>query len=299
MPLIATATSSPSGSIDFDWVDPFGVSHSLLNNASVNVEVGERGLGLPPVTLMEEKLPSASGTVVRHAQIGSREIELPLVIEASSGANLQVQMDAIYDWFATADERNRSPGYLQVTRRDGTTRQIACYYVGGLEGDLSDQEAGETWQTVVLQLKAADPYPTDLAETEVAYTNSILGVTQAIINTGGLDANPVITVSGPASAITITSLTTGKKIELTANGGLALLAGDTLTIDTRPASQRTGPAVTDDEGTNFFSRLSADSSLDSFVLLPGSNQFVITASGTTGGTAFGLSWLPRYRGVLR
>jgi hypothetical protein len=169
-------------------------------------------------------------------------------------------------------------------------------YAGGFDGDLSDQRAGVTWQEAVLLLKAADPWATDALETVSTYDETDLGDDLTVTNGGHLDAYPAWTITGPASAITVINVTTGKAFALTA-GGLALGIGDQLTIDTRPASQRTDLPVLDDTGASQFSKLTATSSLWQFV--PGVNHFTIAMAGTSGVTAIVMSYRARYRGLRR
>lgn len=296
MPYIVTP-SLAAGTLQYSWLDPLGVLRNLSDDANVNVMVGERGLGLPPVDLVDEKGPFFSGTVLRHASIGARVIELPIHITASSGALLETLMDEMYSWFATADEARRTPGYLRVSRQDETERQIACYYSGGFEGALGQDEAGVYWQDVVLQLYAPNPWATDVNDTEYSYDQDDVGDSLIVLNSGQLDAYPVWTINGPASAITITNHTTGKLFALTANSGLTLTSTSVLTIDTRPTTLRTAPSVRDAAGINYFDRLTATSKL--WHLLRGTNTIEVEASGVTADTQFALAFLPRYRGLLR
>ena len=295
MRLIVLPNLAPSGTLAYQWLDPSNTLRNLYGS-SVNVEVGERGLGVPTPDLAEDKLPFGSGTIVRHVAIASREIELPLLFEAASAAVLEALLDNVHGWFATADETTKTPGYLRVTRQDGTQRQVACYYAGGLEGDLSSERAGDRWQSAVVLLKAADPWATDIADSTASWDQTDIGDSVAIMNAGQLDAYPIWTITGPAAGISILNETTQKSFALTADGGLTLTGGQVLAIDTRRADQLTDLPVLVG-GTSQFSKLTAASSL--FTLLGGQNNFVISASGTSGATAFELAYRQRYRALLR
>lgn len=302
MPIIVPSASA-SGVLAWTWIDAGGTERDLTRATSPNLFVsrGARGLGSPPVELVTEKLPFAAGGLVRYTKTRPLEIDLPLYVGSDTFAGLIGAMDDLRDWFDTGSESSRTPGYLQITRPDDSVRQIACYYAGGLEGDLS--EGGPTWAPVVVSLLAPDPYWTDPDDTEVVYDNTDLAFVegappeQVLINPGQFDAYPVWTITGPASSIGINNATTGRGISLTANGGVTLGVGDSLTIDTRPASQRTALPVLDGDATSQFSKLTANSAL--WWLTPGENRFFIGVESIDTTTSVTLAYRPRYRGALR
>ena len=295
---VPPASPLASGSLGWTWIDPDGNEHDLTHETSplLHVSRGSAGLGMPPVELVTEKLPTMPGGLVRYAQTRPLEINLPIQVRGTTFADLLGRVELLRSWFGTSSETSRTPGYLRVTRpQDDTQRQLACFYTGGLEGDLND--GGPTWAPLVVSLLAPDPYWTSVNDEEVVYGQSDLGTTLAVINSGDFDAYPVWTISGPASAITVTNLTTSKAFALTDNGGLSLAAASQLIVDTRPTSQRTDPQILHDGDSAVFDRLTPSSEL--WWLQPGQNNFTVAASGATGSTSVSLSWLPRYRGVLR
>jgi len=297
MPFIIPAATL-TGILRWDWVDPDGNVHDLTQATSPNLFVsrGTGGLGSPGVELVLEKLPTSAGSLLRYAKTKPLEITLPISLAATTFSGLLTAAETLRGWFDTGNERERTPGYLRITRpQDDAVRQIACYYTGGLDGDLND--GSPTWTPLVVSLTAPDPYWTDVEETTETYATADVGDDLSVINVGDFDAYPVWTITGPASAITLTNTTTGKRLALTAGTGLSVLSGELLTIDTRPASQRTALPITDADGLSYFDRLTAGSAL--WWLVPGQNHFEIEASGTDGTTEIELSWLPRYRGVLR
>jgi hypothetical protein len=205
-------------------------------------------------------------------------------------------VEELRDWFDTGNERDRNPGYLRITRpHDDAVRQVACYYAGGLEGDLNT--GAPTWAPLVVSLVAPDPYWTPTVPEERTYGPADMLDPLTILQDGDFDAYPIWTISGPAHTIVLSHQTSGKAIVVNANGGLTLLTGETLTIDTRPANQRTTLPVIDGNGVSRFDRVAAGSAL--FWLPPGVNHFTVYAEGVSGNTTFHLAWLPRYRGVLR
>jgi hypothetical protein len=176
-----------------------------------------------------------------------------------------------------------------VRRRDGTFRQLACYYVGGLEGDLGSSEAGEDWLIATVALKATDPWPSDIADTVVTWAPADLP-SVAVLNTGDLPAYPIWHITGPTATntTTIANLTTGESWKLNA----ATAAGLGIVVDTRPANLRPSQAVYRDlDALNLYSSLTATSAL--WWLAPGQNNLAITLGGTDATTRVSLTYRPR------
>jgi hypothetical protein len=296
--LVPPASSLPSGTLAWKLIDPDNNEHDLTPGTSPNLFVskGSAGLGSPPVGLVAEKLPTLPGVIVRHATTNGLELDIPLQVTGSTFADLLARVEDLRGWLDTAAEDRMTPAYFAIRRpQDDIWRKIAVLYQGGLEGDMG--EGTPTWAPLIVSLLAPDPYWTDETDTELTYDSGDVNVVQAIINSGDFNAYPVWTLVGPASAITISNQTTGESFAFTANGGLTMTAADTLIIDTRPSSQRTDPQVMLDGDSAVFDRLTATSSLWHF--RPGQNNFTIAATGATGSTAILLSYVQRYRGVLR
>lgn len=287
---------APSGTVAFHWVDPGGVVRAISGSSNVAVKVGAQGLGAPGIALAEDKLPFAAGSLVRHASVQPREIDLPLIFgPVSSPAAMESLLDAAFSWFATADEQRRTPGYLRVTRADGTQRQVACYYVSGLEGDLSASRAGDVWQEAVIRLRSADPWATAIEPVEQTWiTNPNENI--EVINAGQLDAYPVWTITGPTSRLFAFNgtLNVGWQLILDDN---PLPAGKTITVDLRPATQRTTTSWIDSDGNNRFSELQVTSV--PWLLPPGQSNIALINSDTSSATSYTLSYVPRYYGLYR
>lgn len=294
-PLLLVPPVSLSGVLQFAWVDPGGTVRDLTQQTSPTrfVSKGATGLGGPSVELSADKKPFAPGKLVRHIGTQEGRIELPITILEDSLGDLIAVLDDMRGWFDTGDEASRTPGYLRVTRPDGTVRQLACYYAGGLEGDLST--GGPNGTTVVVSLYAPDPWPTDEDDTVLVYGQADFGSEIIIINPGQLQAYPIWKITGPfTTSITIQNTVTNKlwQYQFSLGGG-----GAFVTTDTRPADQRPGLSCTRFDGLNLYPFLSAQSSL--WWLAPGENRFQIGTTGTDANTEVELRYLPRYRGLLR
>lgn len=289
MPLVI-APAPASGVLRYEWIDAAAVTRDLTYQTSptVFVQAGSIGLGSAGSEIADEKLPTAPGSIVRQISSPAQRIELPITISTTSLGNLIAIQHDLRTWFRTGNEKSRTPGYLRITRPDGTVRQWQCYYAGGLEGDLSRTRVTNT--TVVVSLYAPDPTPTAPSETVVTWEAADLAVPVTQINEGDLDAYPIWTVTGPATQINVQNNTTGKGWSLT----YSLLAGKTVTVDTRPASQRIDLPVLDSDDVNRFPALFAGSQIFGNWLPSGLNSFTITLLGTSGATEVELRYLPRY-----
>lgn len=107
-------------------------------------------------------------------------------------------------------------------------------------------------------------------------------VLTTVTNPGDVDAWPVFTIVGPATAIEATNATTGKTWSLE-----TLATGAQLIIDTTPGQR----AVTVN-GANAYGRLADGSSL--WALPPGDSQVIIRFAGTGPNSTFQLAFEERY-----
>ncbi len=109
-------------------------------------------------------------------------------------------------------------------------------------------------------------------------------VITTIDNQGDVDAWPVFTITGPASSIQATNITTGRFCSWDGT----LDAGKVLTVDTRPGRR----AVTVD-GTNRFGTLEDGSEL--FPFEPGSQTVAFRFDGATDGvSSYEVAWTDRF-----
>jgi hypothetical protein len=113
----------------------------------------------------------------------------------------------------------------------------------------------------------------------------VLGITP-IDNPGEVDAWPVWTITGPATVITATNVSTGQSFVLTKT----LAAGELVTITTQRPTVR-GPL-----GENLVNALNWPSCY-LWPLIPGTNQVNFAVAGASTGTAIELSFYPRWAGA--
>lgn len=287
-------------------VDPDGLEHSLSDGNPLFVLLGLEGLHMPPVDLVEENVPRQPGGRLREVRFLAREIDLPLRLLAASPAALASATRTLLGWFNPA--RATAP-VLRFTAPDGAQREIAVRYVKGLDFH-DDLGAWRTdWRTVVV-LRAHDPFWYDRSERGDTYrlggwqdrffplppvrlTPSTVFAAPTIANEGDADVWPVWTIAGPGTNPIIRNLTTGKALTLAGT----LAAGQTLTIDTRPRTERApwGKTLRLQDGTNWLPNLAPGSAL--WPLARGGNAVQIELAGATAQSAVAYAIRPPFLSI--
>jgi phage-related protein len=259
------------------WIDADGVTTTLEHISFSN-------RFMPPVKFDADGVPGMDGEVFREVQFGSREFAVAFDVVAAGEAATRA---AIRDMVKKLNPK-RGAGRIRVTSPIGDQREITCRYSGGagLDEKVGD-DSGPDWQRFPTAFMAHDPHWYDVSPIEQTFTitaaapnffpilpihlaASELAVDSSVDNTGDVQAWPVWTVTGPGSGIKLTNQTSGR---FTWFPSLALVAGQTLVVDTRPGAK----SVIVDGVTNVYSSLSVDSSLWSF--MTGVNGIRLEMSG--------------------
>jgi hypothetical protein len=290
------ATTS-SGEV-MEWIEPDGTAHALNDAAAVHVLVGRSGLFMPPLAHVEDRVPLTPGSLLRAIDVQPRVVDLPLWIHGETPSALRQRVRDVLRWF----DPLRGDGRLRVTAPDGEERELVCRYAGGLQ---LVEDAGShrmTSQTLVLTLRAAEPYWRAVTAESAAFTiegavtffplfplrltaSTVFGA-GAIDNPGDVEAYPIWTLTGPGDTIVLRNLTTGEKIEL----ATVLLPGDVIAIDTSPRVR----TITLNGATNLWPDASYDSAL--WWLQPGENEVRIEMSNATTESALVVAYRPRFYG---
>jgi hypothetical protein len=287
------------GNIYATWTDPLGQEWQLTNTSpdvGWFTTFGIAGWGATPYEIVTDPL-TRGGTRVRYVRAESGRLTWPLHIWGESHLEFVDRWRTIKRAFMMTMHR-REPGVLRVARPDGTAREIECFYEEGFAG-----EAGQGWRSIdaALTLFCPDGYWRDVAATQVlrsygvgqSYLNpypqvsssQVLGETQ-VANSGDVDAWPVWTITGPATAVTATNQLTGRSFILTHT----LTTGQQITITTMQPTVR-GPS---DE--NLISALNWPLAY-LWPLLPGVNDIEILVTGAGAGTAIEMSFHARHEGA--
>lgn len=282
------------------FTDPTGVVYELTDTSDSRgyfTRRGPAGWGARPYKIVSDPR-QRGGDEVRFIRAEPVRLIWPLHVWGDTHLSWLERYRSIKLGFLRTAHR-QAPGVLTVARLDGSARSIDVFYEEGFEGN-----AGEDWlsSNPVLTLFAPDGYWRDvnqvietrefqvgtvpyLAPYRTVSSPQVLGATE-IDNVGEVTAWPEWTVTGPASALTGTNLTTGQSFTLT----YEIDAGETITLTTLQPTAR-GPA---DE--NIMYALDWPTA-DLWGLQPGVNSVEFDVDGAGVGTTVTLRYYPRYDGA--
>lgn len=228
----------------YTLVDVAGASHAMNGEDGYTILEGLSGMLMPPIDLRVRELPLRAGSVLLGTRVGTREIDVPILIEGASQTSVVSRHEQLLAWL----DPMRGSVTWRVTRPDATQRELICTYVGGLEGEEVSDNGVEVWWRGVATFRAHEPYWRDVTEVERVYdldaeTGSWFPMTFPIMlsgsqifrvtaenNTGSAESYPTWTITGPGTNPVLLNLTTGQYLGLT----LTLAASETITIDMAP-----------------------------------------------------------------
>lgn len=285
--------------------DPTGSVWYLSGGSQgIWIQPGRRGFHAPVYQFYEDASPAVDGALLRGVRAITRELFLPLFMQRDS----REELTALRRAFVAGTSPHLGACQLTVAQPDGSRRHIDAWRGEGMEGEEGSGDWGVTLMRYGLVLRALEPYfygddvlhvwqgvaaqtffplvhsPTNFVS---LLPSQVLGSTTAN-NAGDVNAYPVWDVSGPATGITLTNVTTGKTLTLSSS-----LAGSSnrRIIDTRPEIA----TVVDETGANRWSELASGSAL--WPLLPGANTLTVSVTGSTAATAARLTYQPRFEAV--
>jgi hypothetical protein len=287
----------------YTWVDPSGVSWPLSDPDTQRwwITRQPKGLGAIPISIATVARARGGVTIV-NTQPQPRRISFGLYVEGDDHTGYVANSRTLGQ--ALTCTSYLGTGQFQVSRPDGTVRQIDAVYEAGF--DTEDEDLGVTSDLMAVTLLCPTPEWRDTQAVTVTssymastgsffspYPNVSSGLTigaATITNAGTATTWPSWTINGPASSITATNNTTGESWTVNPSAtGLSygdLTASDVVTVITDPP-QITGPGA-----GNWQAGLAAGSTL--WGLRPGANQitYSVTSAGT--GTSVSLTYIPAY-----
>src|SRR5699024_6357576 len=115
---------------------------------------GSTGLGLAPVSIASSERLAGDGSIVRGVRYDSREVFIPLYVEAPSTGELSAVRRDLTALLAP----HRGPVEVRIEDpATGSVRMIRGYLREGLDGDFGDGFHG-FWQTLGLTFECPDPW---------------------------------------------------------------------------------------------------------------------------------------------
>lgn len=261
---------------------------------------GSTGLGLAPVDLTLDAVPSGHGSILRHTRLKDREIFVPVVIH---GADIQ-ECDRLRDQLITLLDPSEGPLRIEVTSPHRAVRYIEAVYSDGLTGDYGEGYYG-SWQSLGLRFKAASAFFSGERVTRmwqiapgvkplisasqpffpVTLASSTIGGQMVIPIIGDKPVWPMFTITGPGNDPVIENLGTGQKLSLS-----GLVPGrQSITLDTEPGTI-SSPGIPAEQ---LWPRLSLDS--DFFQLGPGQCRLKMRLTSASETSTLTISYVPQYR----
>lgn len=288
------------GTMKATWTDPTGAVWELSDNSDDVgwfTPPGPSGWDATTYEIVTDPLPRG-GEAVRFIRSKPGRILWPLYVFGETHLQYKERRRAIKRAFTMTAHR-RVPGTLTVAQQDGSgARSIDAYYESGLEGETGQ---GWLWSKDAITLFCPDGYWRDIDPITVTHNYSpggdffdpfptvseSLTLGEATVNNpGDADAWPTWTITGPASAVSATNVTTGYEFTLAYGIG----AGEQVTITTLQPTVR-GPL-----GQNLSSALNWPTAY-LWSLMPGDNDLIFNVSGGSDGTSVQLTFYPRYEGA--
>jgi phage-related protein len=295
---------TPPTPLQITYVDPddnvWNLSDTSLQKGYVCT--GIAGIeGLPTALQLITMLDGTARSDLFMAQPGTITLGLFVTRPASDSENdYYGLLDDVVQAFYNRRDTAPSPGYIQIQRPDGTTRQIAVYTTSGLN---TPEVAVSNGTIYTFTLQTPDPFWYDLTSTELTFSNpgiasgilpllpislqssQIIG-TNTVTNNGGTDTYPEWLIVGPGTP-TITNLTTGRAFGLSS----PVASGTTVDIKTKPGQQQ---CVDITHGLNLWGQLAISTPRDLWALVPGQNQISISMAGATAASQVNMVWNNRW-----
>jgi hypothetical protein len=292
--------------LNIAYIDPDGNSWNLSDRTMAGGYVCSGITGIEGVPVAFQTIPLLDGTAVPSLYIpqpGSIAMGLlvgrPAVSSFADDENAYYALlDAVARGFLTRRNELPAPGYIQIQRPDGSTRQIAVYTISGLDTPETDIH----YTSYAFTFQTPDPYWTDLVQQSLLFqvnnaagilpllpialaASSVIG-SATILNGGNALAYPTWTITGPGTP-TIQNITTGRQWSLNA----PVPAGQVIQVTTKPGTQY---AVNITTSANIWDSLVLSSLRDLWSLVSGNNQVALNMAGSTVATKIAVSWTNRW-----
>ena len=300
--------AAPPTPLQIDYIDPDGYDWNLSDLSMANGYVCTGITGIEGLATSLQTVPMLDGTATASLylpQPGTITIGILVGAPASQDEDDYYNLlDRIARAFYHRRNEMPRPGYIQIQRPNGTSRQIAVYTTAG----PNTPEVGlNNYSVFSFTLQTLDPYWQDSVPNQALFTSSgaagilpllpvalsgsAIGANITIANNGNSQAWPVWTITGPGTP-TIKNLTSGRQWAL----NTAITGGHVVQVVTKPGQQM---AVDTTTGANIWDQLVLGGTLSNlWALMAGNNVVNIAMAGSTTATSVGLQWTNRWARAL-
>lgn len=291
---------------------------------------GSTGLEMPPFDIVTTPLPGVPGSALQDVRVEERRIFLPIFVGTGTGSQLEhlLRMDDLRSIVDPLTGRFRIVG--STTR---TQRELLAVYLGGLEGDDSEDANGLIWNKVGLTALACEPFARSRTDRVVEFslgaeggpfigavggsdaiwptslgTSSVIGDNMRVAVASEVPVYPTVELIGPMDSFSATMSLENSALPPYFGGSTWSVSiptgvpeGSTLRIvtDPRARSIRLGtgdPAETPGwTGALAAGRVARGSTLRPFY--PGVNVMDVVAPGATAETRVRISWRELFRSL--
>jgi len=288
-------------------IRPYGETHwHDLRLPGLNAVLAANGFGIPEIEYQTQRGYKQHGHIVKDWRLRPRKVNLTLHVAGDDFKSYRASRQQVWNLV-----RPNKGGALTIRRidRDGTTRDVDCWFSGG--GDGSDSPDTPITHNEILPLEFTCPNPSFYDP--LSQTASITGTTPvglvfpaafglvrgtgtwvfhahdelgqaAISYPGTFRSYPVITVTGPYTTMKLVNNATGAEIVF----GVAREDGESLTIDIEAQT------VVDTNGVDCFTDLSTANLVDFYLKPDESNSILVEATDSDTNTSATIEYYERY-----
>lgn len=245
---------------------------------------GVIGTGMPTISNYAVETSYKPGAAFVRSKQNTRVLKVELVITGNpAAANPRTDLyNTLSTILAVLQPATNAAGQVTKVGGDGVTRVLnSVQYVGGFE--VTDMAENYAYLEIELVFEAYDPnwYGQSTHQTGLGASTDPSGFTvpiqvpliingqatgsSTLVNNGNINANPIITFTGPLTDYGITNTTSGESFEITQQ----LFGGDTLVVDVAHAGITFTPFG--GKSTPLYSSFGGGRAFPH--VLPGSNQF--------------------------
>ena len=280
-PIIAPGSNQQAGSISY--ISPDNRVFELITpHDPGRFVISFSGFGTPPIEYIKQRGPFQDGESVKGFFLRPRIIQMLLRQnfpdrDAWWNGRASILNEIRPNRQATATAV--VPGTLRMVLTDGSVRDLSVFIQEGprFEPRQVNQWDEWSWQEI-LRFVAHDPIVFDPSLITFSFTITLddnlifpitfpiqfgsgdVNITSNINYTGTWLSLPIIVITGPLEDVRIDNLTTGEKLQLSAD----INPGQIVTIDTTYGVK----TVTDNFGNNLIGILTGDSDLATFHIAP-------------------------------
>lgn len=273
------------------WNPPVGDDLTFDTSADAVVRLTQiDGIGAVTPGLITRKGPGQEGETALDVTVPLRIVTAQAICRTADRDALWTLRSLVSRAFSVRPTRFGSQletGTLTLQRTGFSDRVITA-----IARSLDQQWANDMgWGSLDAEWTCPYPYWTDTADTTSSSIAS--GGSYIAANAGDVDAPVTASLWGPATAVTLTNVTTGRSLSATISLPSSVYSLEISTSPERIVVQRVNhtSGVVD----NSIGSLDATSTL--WLLQPGNNTISFSATGGSGDTHATVSWRNRYAGL--